>query len=307
MGQPGRPGSEGMQDANWENGFTVGHYQQDKTVDTSDRIWNYNDSTEAPVWSIAPIWTLHDLWENRDTTTDKYTLTDTYGINTLKYNPEEKSISMRLNAVNNYNGEAHNPDTYKWWPHLLLDQKETLPIDREKNTIKNDRMYLELDMIITDFKDTINKEGSNVCSFLAYFYLRSDKNPNAFIWYGLRLFTGLSGNDSRSVGWAPDSAAHLYMYGIPQAEVFNGVENSFNPEKGKVVVGDEWKHIRLDITEHLDRCIEWSNRDGAFGTGVKVSREDMYFSGGNIGFEIWGNYDCTVEIKNVDIITYDKE
>ena len=37
-----------------------------------------------------------------------------------------------------------------------------------------------------------------------------------------------------------------------------------------------------------------------------VSREDMYFGGGNIGFEIWGNYDCTVEIKNVDIVSYNK-
>lgn len=293
-----------MQDANWDNGFTVGHYQQDKTVDTTDRVWNYNDSAEAPVWNIAPIWTLHDLWENRDTTTDKYTLTDTYGINTLKYNPEEKSISMRLNAVNNYNGEAHDPETYKWWPHLLLDQKETLPIDREKNSIMADRTYIELDMRVTDFKDTINPEGTNVVSFLAYFYLKSDKNPSSKIWYGLSLFNGTSASTNNTPGWAPDSAAHLYMYAIKQPDIYGGIENSFNPEKGVVVVSDEWKHIRVDITEHLDRCIEWANRDKAYG--IEVSREDMYFAGGNIGFEIHGNYDMTVEIKNLNIINYNK-
>jgi hypothetical protein len=32
----------------------------------------------------------------------------------------------------------------------------------------------------------------------------------------------------------------------------------------------------------------------------------MYLGGGNIGFEIWGNYDRTVEIKNVDIVSYKK-
>ena len=294
-----------MQDNGWERGFTVSHYEQ-KTVDLSERIWNPAGGEGAPLWNIGPWWNGIDLWENR-VEGDKYVLTDTKGVNTLIYNPEEKSLSMRVDATKIHEGKPHRSDTVSWWPHLLLDQTRSTPVDREYNSIDVDRVYIELDMRITDFKDTINPEGDNSCTFLAYFYLRSDKNPNAFIWYGLRLFTGLSGNDSRSVGWAPDSAAHLYMYGIPQAEVFNGVENSFNPEKGKVVVGDEWKHIRLDITEHLDRCIEWSNRDGAFGTGVKVSREDMYFSGGNIGFEIWGNYDCTVEIKNVDIITYDKE
>jgi hypothetical protein len=94
------------------------------------------------------------------------------------------------------------------------------------------------------------------------------------------------------------------MYGIPAAVVYGGIENSFTPEQGKVVTGEQWKHVRVDITEHLDRCIEWANRDNAFG--VKVSREDMYFGGGNIGFEIHGNYDCTVEIKNVNIVSYNK-
>ncbi|MBR2021046.1 MAG: S-layer homology domain-containing protein [Clostridia bacterium] len=294
-----------MQDKGWDKGFYVGHFEQ-QPVDKEERKWQYNETTESPLWSIAPIWNTYDLWEHK-VEGDKYVLADDKGINTLIYNPEEKSLSMRLNATKVYNGAPHDPNTYKWWPHLLLDQTRTTPVDREYNTVDVDRIYIELDMRVTDFKDTLNPEGSNNCSFLAYFYLMSDKNPNAFIWYGLRLFNGLGASTSRTPGWAPDSAAHLYMYGIPQADIFDGVENSFNPEKGKVVVSDEWKHIRLDITEHMDRCIEWANRDGAYGTGVKVSKEDMYFAGGNIGFEIHGNYDMTVEIKNVDIITYDKD
>ena len=293
-----------MQDKGWDKGFYVGHFEQ-QPVDMEERKWQYNETTESPLWSIAPIWNTYDLWEHK-VEGDKYVLADDKGINTLIYNPEEKSLSMRLNATKVYNGAPHDPETYKWWPHLLLNQPRTTPVDREYNTVDVDRVYIELDMRVTDFKDTLNPEGMNVCSFLAYFYLMSDKNPNAFIWYGLRLFNGLSASTSRTPGWSPDSAAHLYMYGIPQADIFGGVENSFNPEKGKVVVSDEWKHIRLDITEHMDRCIEWANRDGAYGTGVKVSKEDMYFAGGNIGFEIHGNYDMTVEIKNMDIITYVK-
>ena len=295
-----------MQDTGWENGFYVSHFEQ-KQVNKEERIWNPAGGENKPLWNIGPWWCKHDLWENRVTDAGQYVLTDDKGVNTLIYNPEEKSLSMRLDATKVHNGEPHNSDTTSWWPHLLLDQPHSsVPFDKVKNTINVDRMYIELDMRVTDFKDTINPEGDNNCSFLAYFYLLSDKNPASKIWYGLTLFTGTRSSTSTTPGWAPDSAAHMYMYGIPAAVVYGGIQNSFTPEAGKPVVGDEWKHIRVDITDHLDRCIEWANRDGAFGTGVKVSREDMYFGGGNIGFEIWGNYDCTVEIKNVDIVSYNK-
>ncbi len=293
-----------MQDKGWDNGFYVEHYEQDKTVDMESRIWQYNETNEKPLWHIAPLWNTYDLWEHRVTDDNKYVLTDDKGINTLIYNPEEKSMSMRLNATKIYNGEPHDPDTYKWWPHLLLDQEEKIPVDKVKNSVNADRMYVELDMRVTDFKNTTNQEGSNVCSFLAYFYLKTDKNPAAKIWYGIRIFGGLNASTETTPGWAPDSAAHMYMYGIREADIFGGIENSFNPEKGVVAVSDEWKHIRVDITEHIDRCIEWANRDKAYG--VEVSKEDLYFNGGNIGFEIHGNYDMTVEIKNVDIVAYNK-
>ena len=62
--------------------------------------------------------------------------------------------------------------------------------------------------------------------------------------------------------------------------------------------------VRCDITPHIDRAVEWANRDNAYG--VPVTKEDLYFSGVNIGFEISGNYNCTIEFKNFNIISYDK-
>jgi hypothetical protein len=161
----------------------------------------------------------------------QYVLTDDKGVNTLIYNPEEKSLSMRLDATKVHNGQPHNSDTTSWWPHLLLDQSHSeFAFDKVKNSINTDRMYLELDIRVTDFKDTINPEGDNNCSFLAYFYLLSDKNPAAKIWYGLTLFQGTRSSTNETPSWAPDSAAHMYMYGIPAAVVYGGIENSFTPE-----------------------------------------------------------------------------
>ena len=294
-----------FQDIGFERGFYVSHFEQ-KAVNREERIWlNNSDSEEKPLWSIGPWWCGVDLWENRDMTADKYTLKDTKGVNTVIYNPEDNSLSLRVNATKIYDGKPHIAEEYKWWPHLYIDQSyKTVPYDKVKNSVTADRMFVELDIRVTDFKDTINTDGMNVCQFVLYFALLSDKDPSSHIAFGLSLLSGTSANPTVKPGWAPDSAAHQFMYGIKQAEIYGGMENSFNPEKGVIVTGEEWKHVRLDITPHIERCIEWANRDKAFG--VDVSKEDLYFGGCDFGFEIHGNYDCTVEVRNVDIISYKK-
>lgn len=38
--------------------------------------------------------------------------------------------------------------------------------------------------------------------------------------------------------------------------------------------------------------------------GEKVSVSDFYIGGTNIGFEIHGNHDCTMEIKDFNLLSY---
>ena len=179
------------------------------------------------------------------------------------------------------------------------------PIDKKKNSAAADRMIAEIDIRCLDFKDTINPEGENTPGFFIYYYLVTDKAPGQKIWFGQRIMAGTNANNVGSAGWSPDSAAHQYIYSIPQSVVFGGMENCFNPENGVVVTGDEWKKVRLDVTPHIARAVEWANRDNIFGVPVTV--EDMYFSGVNIGFETWGNYDYTFEFKNFNMVSYNKD
>ncbi len=297
--------TELLSDEGFENGFYVA--KQDQSVGFNHgKFTDYVETEKEPSWGIAPWWSLYDLIENRDTATDKYTLKDDKGINTVIYNPEEKSISMRVDATKVHNGETHYINHETWWPHLLLEQNSaTSVIDKQKNTLSADKMFVELDMRITDFKDTLNTEGENECGYFAYFYLMTDKAPGQRIYFGLNLLGKLTGSTHTTPSWSPESAGQQYMYRIPQAAIFGGVENSFNPAKDEIVVGDEWKSIRLDVTPHIERAIEWANRDNVFG--VQVSKEEMYIGGGNIGFEVWGNYDCTVEIKDFNMISYNKD
>ena len=296
-----------LQDEGFERGFNVSQFEA-KKVDLNARRWqDYTQSTEAPLWTIGALWSGHDLYDERDTSVNKNILTDKYAINTVKYNPEEKSLSLHIDATKIYNGKPHD-SSVTWWPHLLIEQNpDYVPFDKARNTAGADRVFVELDIKLSDFKPTTNIEGINACQFPAYFYLMTDKAPGQRIWFGLSLFDDRDGGrTSKTPIWRPDSAANMYMYGIPASVIYDGIENSFTPEKGKVVSGDEWKHIRLDVTSHIERALEWANRDKIFGADVVVSPEDMYLSGGNIGFEIHGNYDCTFEIKNFNIVAYNK-
>ncbi|MBE6682301.1 MAG: hypothetical protein E7600_08460 [Ruminococcaceae bacterium] len=312
-----------MQDEDFTRGFYVGPVDQSVSSENHGLWQDYCETTAAPLWQIGPWWQgtgegfeQTDLWEDRDTSTDEYTLSDKYGVNTIVYNPELKSITQRLNATKIYNGEPHDVDTYKWWPHQLLEQNTnyTGEVDKERNSADGDRMFVELDIRMTDFKNTTNAEGRNGCQYLIYFYLRPKSNPSQRIWFGLTLFNtsattkdpiGLGASTNITPNWSPDSAAHQYMYGMPMAVVYDGIENSFNPSKGVAAVSDEWKHIRLDITPHIDRAIEWANRDNIFE--MEVTKEDMFFNGVNIGYEIHGNYDCTFEFKNFNMVSYNKD
>ena len=297
-------------DPDYERGFYVTHYQQNEKTDYTNRKFvDYCETDEEPLWWITPIWNTYDLWEHRDTTTDKYTIKDDKGISTVIYNPESKSVTMRLDATKIYNGEPHvdKVSCDGWWPHLLLNQQFTDPkdYDREKNAANADRVFVDLDVRLLDFKDTLNKEGSNGCSYYIYFYLYNDKAPGQKVWFGMTVFGGTRGNPTVTPNWVPDSAAHQYLYNIREAVLYHGMENSFNPSEGVVVTGEEWKHIRLDLTPHIDRVVEWANRDNIFG--IEVTKDDMFFTGANIGYEVKGNYDCTIEIKNFDMTFYNKD
>lgn len=294
-----------LRDEGFERGFWVSRVKNTATSLDRGLFQDYCETNMTPLWNISPHWARFDLVDDRDTTTDKYTIGDKHGVNTITYNPEEKSLTMRVNTYPIYEGKPHIDAEYEWWPHLLVSQDSGIcPIDKKRNSAAADRMFIEADIRLIDFEDTTIKDGTTSANFMAYFYLRTDKAPGQLIWFGINFFNGTRVDAGTRCGWAPDSAAHQYMYKMSQGIVYGGVENSFVPQNGVVLTGDEWKHIRIDVTPHIEQAVEWANRDNAFGTPVTV--EDMYFEGVNIGYETWGNYDYTVEFKNFNMVSYNK-
>lgn len=286
-------------DTDFENGFSVISQQTENGAGVKLGDFVYNEST-TPDWMIGQWNSGECLWADR-VESDKYTITDG-STKTVTYNPEEKSVLLRLNAANVYNGEVAGDGA---WPHLLLEQSpicDYAALSDKDKTFYNcsaDRIVASLDIKLSDFVDTTNKDGINAAQFLAYFYMKGTEK-HEFIWFGLNLFDDRGYQDTY---WALDEASNCMIYSLSTKDTY-GFKSRSLFRNGKPYVSDEWVHVEIDLTEHINDAVKRANEDNIFGR--KISKEEFYFGGTNIGFEIHGNYDCTVEIKNFNLTSYNK-
>ncbi len=285
-----------FKDNGFKNGFKIIEMERPNGQEITAGIWNFPCSTGEPQWQVDQWYSKYCLWHDRQET-DPLTITDGK-TKWLKYNMADNSLSMRLNARNVYEGRAAGDEL---WPHLLLEQEfgsyDNLPKEnREFYDADFKKLELSLDIRMPEYIPTENPEGINACQFFAYFYLTL-KEERKFIWFGVYLFDD---RDLMETYWHIDTVGTEMIYVISTVDTYGGAEKSFNVNG--VTPTNEWKEIRLDLTPHIDKVIELANRDNTFGKHVK--REDFYIRGNNIGFEVHGNSDCTIEIRNYNLISH---
>ncbi len=280
-------------DPDFRNGFTVMSQQTVNGNGVALGDFTYGALTK-PSWMLSQWGSGKCLWADR-AESDVYTITDG-STKFVTYNPEDKSVSMRLNAANVYNGAPAGEGS---WPHLLLEQSPIPFADSEKAfyNCSSGRIVLSLDIRLSDFKASANPEGVNAAQYLAYFYLKGT-NDKDFIWFGVNLFDDRGYQDTY---WALDEASNQMIYCISTADTY-GTKGRSLYRNGRPFVSDEWVHIELDLTPHLEQAMARANESDTFGR--QVSLNDFYIGGTNIGFEIHGNYDCTVDIKNFNLTSY---
>ena len=287
-------------DNNFENGFYVLSQQAVNNASVKLGEFKYSDSTYSPSWMIAQWNSGPCLWAEK-AESDRYTITDGK-TKWVTYNPVDNYVSMRLNAANVYNGA---PAGETEWPHLLLEQSPicdySVMTDEEKAfySCNSDHLVMSLDIKLSEFIDTTNADGINAVQYLAYFYMSAVDGSN-FIWFGVNLFDSRGYQDTY---WAPDSVGGLMIYSLSTKDTY-GLNCRSLYRNGKPYVSDEWVHVEIDLAPHIDKLINEANESGVYP--VKISADDFYISGTNIGFETLGNYDCTVEIKDFNLTSYNK-
>ena len=291
-------------DEGFENGFKVRHVHPDSEGKYAMTSWQYPESKEAPSWSILPFYSAHCLIDENKDVGDPYVLTDMEDSKELVYNPKEKSLRMKLDARKVYKGKS---TVEKFWPHLLIDQRDivdykNMPEGDEKKfySADADKIFAEFDLRLLEYIPTTNPEDLNACQFVAYVYLNLvDSN---WIYFGFNPFDNRGG---MPFFWKKETGGNNHIYGLSTEMVYKGLENCFCPQPQNVQVSEKWKHVEVDLTPHIDKIMEMANRDLIFGRPVR--RDEFYFSGTNMGFEIHGNISCTFEVKNYNLVSYIKK
>ena len=302
-----------LADTDFEKGFKVftsGNRDTKKGKSNFEGNWTYGGSSAEPEWQLGAWWTSVDLLANRDETKGEYVLADNKGISYIEVKPEEGSVILRQDTQKVYNGASHVSGDM--WPHLLIEQIyydedwDKVPEDRKATLdLDADKVYLEMDVRINDYKDlnpASAADDKKVVQYNVYLYVCVKDFDDYRTYFGVNPFDN-RGLKKNTDFWKDGYSVYM-IYTVPTAEIFGGAENTFLNDDGSFDIG-EWKNIRYDITPHLEDLAK--KLTDANTLGRAVTRDDFWLSGLNVGFEIWGNYQCEVEIKNLDVICYDKK
>ena len=300
-------------DPDFENGFAVftsGDRATKKGKSNFEGNWTYGGSTAEPEWELGAWWTNVDLLANRDETKGEYVLADNKGISCVEVKPEEDSVVLRLDSQKVYNGTPHVDGDM--WPHLLIEQIyydedwSKVPEDRKATLdLDADKVYVEMDVRLNDYKDLNPAENAGtkqIVQYNVYLYVCVKDFDDFRTYFGVNPFDN-RGLKKNTDFWKDGYSVYM-IYTIPTAEIFGGAENTFLNDDGSFDVG-QWKNIRFDMTPHLEDLAK--KLTDANTLNRVVTREDFWLSGLNIGFEVWGNYQCEVEAKNVNVVCYDKK
>ena len=298
-----------------ENGayvVTPGDRIAQTSTNAVEGIWSYNDNGKEPIWRLMPLWTDTCLIKNRDTTTDKYTIADTDGNKLVAYDPADKSMRLRLDATKIYKGEPTLKSDK--WTHLIFeydpydDDYRKVPEDKKAFLdLAADKVYLEMEVKLNDYIVSYQEKegGLNLSSLLFFMYFAHKDIPNFHTYFGLIPFTKDGPYDRTDFNWFNDSHSQQKIYQVSPQFLYGGdIADSFWRPDGNHLTG-EWKHIRVDITPHIENLIRVINEDNAYGN--KVSVEDFWISGFNAGYEIRGGNMLDMTFKNFQLICYDKK
>lgn len=291
-------------DEGFENGFTVFPLTHDDDRSIPGVDWSFPESKNKPSWRLIQHYSLYCLVDEKKETGNPYELTDVGDSKRVLYNPEEKSLLLKLDASKVYKGKT---TVEKFWPHLLIEQKhicdyKNMPEGDEKTfySASSDRIAVEFDIRLTEYIPTTVPADKNVCQFVGYVYLNLVGANH--IYFGFNPFDN---RGPQELFWHIEAGGSNHIYIMTTEQVFGNLENSFCPVPYDVKVSDEWKHIEVDLTPHIEKILQKANEDLIFGR--PVTRDEFYFSGTNLGFETHGNISCTFEIKNYNLVSYIKK
>ncbi len=296
-----------LQDPTFKNGFRA------LGLDSSDGgangrvIFNPLGGNGRQYWNLAS-------WGSRYAFGDtNYTTLETLGSGVFRYvNPtKEFTFDTNTGAMVFTGITSKCYDTPRTgsepWLHLLIEQSFRTADSKITELAK---VELSLSNRLTMFKDNMGtafNPNAHAAQFLMYLSVgnkdSSSPDYNRYIWFGIPLFDNrYEWMDSSSM---LDRGTNSLMVGIGTRVLYeeNGKNNCWKNGKINADPKAAWSSFTIDLLPKIYDALETAHRGGYL---TDTTADQLYITGMNLGWEIPGSYDATMEVKDFSIVVTKK-
>ena len=195
------------------------------------------------------------------------------------------------------------------WPHLLV---ETALTDKRHpagayRVDAMQRLDVAMDCRLTEFTDG-HPDGANpalhAAQFQLFLYMQNlnieSPGYGDMLWFGIPIFDNRhASNEERYQrdGGKPD-ASGKFIYILPSKDCWPRGTTFFKDGKITATRNADWMPIRVDVLPWMLRAYTLARKGGYLPT---TELSDLYVSGLNLGWEMPGTYDATMQVRGFTI------
>ena len=296
-----------LQDPTFKNGFRALGLDASDGGANGRAIFNPLESNGRQYWNLAS-------WASRYAFGDmNYTKLEKLGGGVFRYvNPTKEFTfdtntgAMVFTGITSKCYDAPRTGSEPWF-HLLIEQSFRTA---DSKVSELSRVQLSLSNRLTMFKDNMGdafNPNAHAAQFLMYLMVTnkdsSSKDYNRYIWFGIPLF------DNR-YEWMDysamlDKGTNSLMVGIGTRVLYeeNGKNNCWKNGKINASPQAEWSSFSIDLLPMVPVALETAHYKGYL---TDTTEEQLYITGMNLGWEIPGSYDATMEVKDFSIMVTKK-
>ena len=291
-----------LADPTFENGFRVLGMNVNDGGSSGATVLDPLDSGGRQYWNLAQWGSRYSFADRAHTSLKKLA----NGVYNLKNTTKEFGIDYNKNMLT-FTGITSttydSPRTGGDWHHLLIEQSFKTADTKISGLSK---VQVSMANRLTYFKDNMGSAfnpGLHAAQFLMYFMVANNdtnsKDYSNFIWFGFPFF------DNR-LEWNPpssmlDRGTNRLMVGIGNEVLYKDNNKNNCWKNGAINAGPdvEWSYFSIDVLPMIIDALDIAHRDGYL---KNTTVDQLAITGMNLGWEIPGSYDVTMEVKDFSIL-----
>lgn len=288
-----------LQDPTFKNGFRALGLDSSNGGSVGRAIFDPLGSNGRQYWNLAS-------WASRYAFGDmNYTTLVKLSPHTFKYvNPTKEFTYDTDTGAMTFTGITSKCyDTPRTgsepWLHLLIEQNFR---SSEARVTELSKVELSMKNRLTMFKDNMGdafNPNAHAAQFLMYLMVtnrdQASKDYNKYIWFGIGFFDNRT--EWGKEGSMLDKGTGSLMVSIGTELLYKKANNNYCWKNGKVNAdpNGQWSSFTIDLLPRIEAALLIAQHQGYL---KNTQLDQLYITGMNMGWEIPGSYDATMEVKD---------